>query len=83
MDKDEDGLVDRIELTNWVLKSFSLLTQEEAQERLEDDDANEDGKVSWDEHLQETFGNYDDDEDDRYSNDLEEEKRVNDPLRMG
>lgn len=76
MDKDEDGLVDRRELTNWVLKSFALLTEEEAQERLEDNDANEDGRVSWDEHLQETFGNYDDEEDDSYTRDMIEEKRM-------
>lgn len=56
MDKDKDGFVDRLELIDWILRSFKLLTQEEAAERFEDEDKNGDGKVTWDEHVSEAFG---------------------------
>lgn len=56
MDRDEDGFVDRLELIDWILRSFKLLTQEEAAERFEDEDKNGDGKVTWDEHVSEAFG---------------------------
>lgn len=56
MDKDKDGFVDRVELIDWILRSFKLLTQEEAEERFEDEDKNGDGKVTWDEHVSEAFG---------------------------
>lgn len=56
MDRDKDGFVDRVELIDWILRSFKLLTQEEADERFEDEDKNGDGKVTWDEHVSEAFG---------------------------
>ncbi|GBM73104.1 Calumenin-A [Araneus ventricosus] len=61
MDVDGDKYVDKLELMNWVLKSFKMLTDEEALDELEDEDGDEDGKVSWEEHVAETYGMYDDD----------------------
>ncbi|XP_064486753.1 reticulocalbin-2-like [Ornithodoros turicata] len=58
MDKDEDGFVDRRELVQWILRSFRLLTDEEAKERFEEEDKNQDGKVSWEEHVTEAFGTF-------------------------
>ncbi|XP_013789368.1 reticulocalbin-2-like [Limulus polyphemus] len=65
MDKDGDGFVDKKELTKWILRSFKMLTEEEGEERLEEEDENEDGKVTWEEHMAEAFGidPEDDDED--------------------
>ncbi|XP_015928900.1 reticulocalbin-2 [Parasteatoda tepidariorum] len=61
MDSNDDGYVDRKELTQWILRSFKMLTEEEALDELEDEDGDEDGKVTWEEHLAETYGMYDDD----------------------
>lgn len=61
MDANGDKYVDKKELVNWVLKSFKTLTEEEAMDELEDEDGDEDGKVTWEEHLAETYGMYDDD----------------------
>lgn len=62
MDKDHDGFINKKELTEWILKSFRKLTEEEANEQMEDDDVNEDGKISWEEHKSETYGIYNDNE---------------------
>lgn len=64
MDKDGDGYVDRKELIEWILRSFKLLTQEEAAERFEDEDKDGDGKVTWNEHVSEAFGSGRDEEED-------------------
>lgn len=56
MDQNGDGYVDRAELIEWIIRSFKLLTQEEAAERFEDEDKDGDGKVTWDEHVKEAFG---------------------------
>ncbi|CAL1273633.1 unnamed protein product [Larinioides sclopetarius] len=61
MDADGDKYVEKKELVNWVLRSFKMLTEEEALDELEDEDGDEDGKVSWEEHVAETYGMYDDD----------------------
>ncbi|XP_067141442.1 calumenin-A [Centruroides vittatus] len=62
MDESRDGFIDKKELTDWILKSFRKLTEEEANEQMEDDDVNEDGRISWDEHKSETYGIYNDNE---------------------
>lgn len=61
MDRDHDGYVDKKELTEWVLRSFKMLTEEEAMDQLEDEDGDNDGKITWQEHMAETYGLYDDD----------------------
>ncbi|CAN7976297.1 unnamed protein product [Ixodes persulcatus] len=70
MDKDGDGYVDRTELIEWILRSFKLLTQEEAAERFEDEDKDGDGKVTWDEHVREAFGSSHRDTDPNEEDDL-------------
>ncbi|XP_029848832.2 reticulocalbin-2 [Ixodes scapularis] len=70
MDKDGDGYVDRTELIEWILRSFKLLTQEEAAERFEDEDKDGDGKVTWDEHVREAFGSSHRDADPNEEDDL-------------
>uniref|UniRef100_A0A4Q8K3B0 Reticulocalbin-3 n=1 Tax=Liphistius thaleban TaxID=1905330 RepID=A0A4Q8K3B0_9ARAC len=62
MDKNHDTYIDRKELIEWVLMSFKTLTEEEALEQLEDEDGDEDGKISWQEHVAETYGIYKDDD---------------------
>ena len=59
IDENKDGFVDRDELTRWVLKSFTTLAKEEGLDRLEEDDVNEDGFVSWEEYLKGSY-DYDD-----------------------
>ncbi|XP_076684941.1 reticulocalbin-2 [Andrena cerasifolii] len=56
MDLNNDKIIERNELKAWILRSFSMLTAEESEDRLEDADADEDGKVSWNEILQDTYG---------------------------
>jgi hypothetical protein len=40
----------RNELYSWILRSFTSLSKEESDERFQDCDENEDGKVTWDEY---------------------------------
>lgn len=56
MDLDNDKFIERNELKAWILRSFSMLSAEESQDRLEDADTDDDGKVSWSEILQDTYG---------------------------
>ncbi|XP_022691877.1 reticulocalbin-2-like [Varroa jacobsoni] len=56
MDSNQDGYVEKAELSKWILNSFDMLTREESLERFEDEDRNKDGKVSWEEHFAENFG---------------------------
>ncbi|KAL2715750.1 reticulocalbin-2 [Vespula squamosa] len=56
MDLNNDNFIERNELKAWILRSFSMLSTEESQDRLEDADNDEDGKVSWDEILQDIYG---------------------------
>lgn len=73
MDKDGDGFVDRRELVQWILRSFKLLTDEEANERFEDEDKDGDGKVTWSEHVNEAFGSSN--RDDHYPEDGEDSQQ--------
>ncbi|GFS49632.1 reticulocalbin-2 [Nephila pilipes] len=61
MDVNGDNYVDKKELVNWILRSFKMLTEEEAMDELEGEDGDEDGKITWEEHVAETYGIYDDD----------------------
>ncbi|XP_049871716.1 reticulocalbin-2 isoform X2 [Pectinophora gossypiella] len=56
MDINGDKHIDRKELKQWILNSFSNLSNEEAEERLQEADDNKDGVVTWQEYLQDTFG---------------------------
>ncbi|XP_015109153.1 reticulocalbin-2 [Diachasma alloeum] len=56
MDLNKDGFIERNELKAWILRSFSMLSSEESKDRLEDADANDDGKISWEEILHDTYG---------------------------
>jgi len=56
MDINQDGFVEKDELKKWILNSFEMLTQEESLERFEDEDRDKDGKISWEEHHSENFG---------------------------
>lgn len=56
MDLNNDNVIERNELKAWILRSFSMLSTEESQDRLEDADSDKDGKVSWNEILQDTYG---------------------------
>lgn len=63
MDLNKDEYIDRKELTAWILRSFKMLTEEEAAERFEDADENVDGRVSWDEYKNDAYGSDDEEED--------------------
>ncbi|XP_060519044.1 reticulocalbin-2 isoform X2 [Cylas formicarius] len=56
MDLTHDGLIDKKELKAWILRSFKMLSEEEAIERLEDADENNDGVVTWTEYVSDTYG---------------------------
>lgn len=55
MDSNGDKYVDKDELAQWVKKSFTKLDEEDAMDKFKEQDANEDGKVSWDEYLQAVY----------------------------
>lgn len=55
MDKNGDGYVDKSELLDWVSNSFKSLAFEEGGERLAEEDIDNDGKVSWSEHINSNF----------------------------
>lgn len=40
-----------------------MLSEEEAKERMEDGDENRDGKMSWEEYVEEAYGMHDDEQD--------------------
>lgn len=63
MDLTKDGFIDRNELKAWILRSFRMLSEEEATEKLEDADENQDGRLSWTEYLSDTYGVDSDDDD--------------------
>lgn len=56
MDLNHDNSISRPELRAWILRSFKMLTEEEAEERLQDVDENNDGKVTWEEYVADTYG---------------------------
>jgi len=55
MDRNMDGNVERQELYAWILRSFKSLSKEDSDDRFEDADSNEDGKVSWEEYKSEEY----------------------------
>ncbi|XP_033331412.1 reticulocalbin-2 [Megalopta genalis] len=56
MDLNNNKFIERNELKAWILRSFSMLSDEDSQDRLEDTDSDKDGKVSWAEILQDMYG---------------------------
>ncbi|XP_019871324.2 reticulocalbin-2 isoform X2 [Aethina tumida] len=56
MDLSNDQIIDRKELKAWILRSFKLLSEEEANDRLEDADENDDGIITWQEYLSDAYG---------------------------
>lgn len=56
MDLNKDNQIDRNELKAWLLRSFKMLSEEEAQERLEDADEDGDGYVTWQEYVVDSYG---------------------------
>ncbi|CAD6228577.1 GSCOCG00006442001-RA-CDS [Cotesia congregata] len=56
IDLNGDQFIERHELKAWILRSFSMLTEEESKDRLEDADSNEDGRITWEEILHDTYG---------------------------
>lgn len=61
MDLNKDMLISKLELTEWIIKSFKSLSEEEAKESLEDVDENADGKATWDEYVTNTYDSEDSD----------------------
>ena len=55
MDRNMDEKISKDELTQWILRSFRSLSQEESTERFQDADENKDGFVTWDEYQSEEF----------------------------
>jgi len=55
MDRNLDKNVDRKELYSWILRSFKSLSKEDSDDRFEDADENEDGRVTWEEYKAEEF----------------------------
>ncbi|KAJ8669614.1 hypothetical protein QAD02_000873 [Eretmocerus hayati] len=56
MDLNADQFIERHELKAWILRSFKMLSDEESKDRLEDADSNEDGKITWEEIVHDTYG---------------------------
>lgn len=56
MDLNKDDMIDRNELRAWILRSFKMLTEEESADRFDDADEDNDGKVTWEEYKEDTYG---------------------------
>ncbi|KAJ8960979.1 hypothetical protein NQ318_020283 [Aromia moschata] len=56
MDLNGDRQIDRKELKAWIIRSFKMLSEEEAKERMEDADEDSNGIVTWKEYLSDTYG---------------------------
>jgi len=61
MDRNSDGYVDKPELHQWIVRSFRMLSREESEERLKEEDQNEDGFIDWSEHKDAEFEGTDED----------------------
>ncbi|KAI1299851.1 Calumenin-A [Halotydeus destructor] len=55
MDANRDGFVDSNELKQWILKSFKSLAEEDGLDRFEEEDLNQNGFVTWKEHIRDNF----------------------------
>lgn len=82
MDLNNDELIERNELHAWILRSFKMLSEEESQDRFEDADENEDGKVTWQEYVADSYGINDDDEDNIKGTSSEDSKMIQDDKIM-
>ena len=63
MDRNGDEKIERIELQQWIVRSFRSLSKEESAERFEDSDTDKDGQITWLEYATEEFQLDDDEED--------------------
>jgi len=61
MDRNSDGYVDKSELHQWIVRSFRMLSREDSDERLKEEDQNEDGFIDWSEHKESEFEGIDED----------------------
>jgi len=61
MDRNSDGVVDKTELHQWIVRSFRMLSREDSDERLKEEDQNEDGFIEWSEHKAAEFDDIDED----------------------
>lgn len=72
--------IDQCHLCLFLLYLIRMLSEEESNDRFEDADENEDGKVTWAEYVADSFGIHNDDDDDDendVSNENSEEDKVN------
>ncbi|XP_069765228.1 reticulocalbin-3 isoform X2 [Narcine bancroftii] len=58
IDQDQDGLVTVDELTAWIKRAQNRYIDENVKRHWKDYDLNQDGKVSWDEYKNTTYGYY-------------------------
>ncbi|KAJ1520096.1 hypothetical protein ONE63_004318 [Megalurothrips usitatus] len=56
MDVNGDKNIDRSELHAWIMRSFKMLSEEEAGDRFEDADEDSNGFVTWLEYAKNSFG---------------------------
>jgi len=62
MDRNGDGVVDKTEMHQWIVRSLRMLSREESDERLGESDLNKDGFVDWSEHKEAEFDGIDEGE---------------------
>ena len=56
MDKNGDGNVDEQELTQWIHYVQTKYIYDDTERQWEDNDLDKDGKITWDEYKQHTYG---------------------------
>jgi len=56
MDINKDNVIDKNELTQWIITSFKKLDKEDAAGKLEEHDENDDKKITWAEYLLKAYG---------------------------
>jgi len=64
MDRNQDGAVDKVEMHQWIIRSFRSMSQEESDERFDENDNDRDDFVDWDEHKENEYDGISEKDDD-------------------
>lgn len=79
MDMNQDKFISRNELHAWILRSFKLLSEEDASEQFTGIDVNDDGRITWEEYLSYNYLGQDEDVENLNFNELDHSE---DELKM-
>jgi len=82
MDENNDGLIDKIELVHWTLRALQNMDARDLGEDFDIADDNGDGKVSWEEYVENIYGISQDKIPDYTKEDMDDDEELRDFNRM-